>query len=102
MREEIVILNKSKVSTILGILSILPVIVSIIFFNIPRGPNTDIYLRIITFNILSIIGFILAVISLFMSISSKRIRKLLIGLVGLTLNVLVLFFTFLLLVTTGI
>lgn len=102
MREEIVILNKSKVSTILGVLSILPVIVSIIFFNIPRGPNTDIYLIIITFNILSIIGFILSVISLFMSISSKRIRKLLIGLVGLTLNVLVLFFTFLLLVTTGI
>ena len=102
MREEIVILNKSKISTILGVLSILPVIVSIIFFNIPRGPNTDIYLIIITFNILSIIGFILSVISLFMSISSKRIRKLLIGLVGLTLNVLVLFFTFLLLVTTGI
>ena len=96
------ILNKSKVSTILGVLSILPVIASIIFFNIPRGPNTDIYLIIITFTILSIIGFILSVISLFMSISSKRIRKLLIGLVGLTLNVLVLFFTFLLLVTTGI
>lgn len=38
----IMILNKNKTRTILGILSKLPVIVCIIFFNTPKGPNTSI------------------------------------------------------------
>lgn len=98
------ILKENIDGTILGILSILPVIVNIIYFNSPRGPNsnTEIYFRIFIFNILSIIGIILAISSLYMSISSRHIRKLLIGLVGLTVNVFALFFTSLLLITTGI
>ncbi|MBD8031966.1 hypothetical protein H9632_02715 [Solibacillus sp. Sa1YVA6] len=93
-------LNKSKVTTILGILSILPVIVSIIFFYTERGPNADIYLLITIYSILSIIGIILAVISSWMS--KGRISKLLIGLIGLIANLAVLFFAFLLLLAMGI
>lgn len=94
------ILNKSKVGTILGVLSILPVIVSIIFFYIARGPNADIYFAITIFSFLSIIGTILAVISLWMS--KGRIRKLLIGFIGLFANLAVLVFAFLLLLAMGI
>ncbi|MGE7023049.1 hypothetical protein [Solibacillus cecembensis] len=95
-------MNKGKVSTILGALSILPVIVSSIVFFALRGPNADVYLIIIIFGILSIIGIILAIISIFMSISSRLIRKLLFGLVGLSANVFVLFLAFLLLLAMGI
>ena len=95
-------LNKSKMSTILGALSILPVIVSSIAFFALRGPNADVYLIINIFGISSIIGIILAVISIFMSISTRLIRKLLFGLVGLSANVFVLFLAFLLLLAMGI
>ncbi|RIJ66915.1 hypothetical protein D1606_05270 [Rummeliibacillus sp. POC4] len=94
------ILNKGKLATILGILSILSVIVSFILLN---ALNTDIFFKMITFNILSTIGFILAVTSLIMSISSRCIRLLLIGFVGITVNALALLFGFLLFVmVTGI
>lgn len=96
----VLILNKSKVATILGILSILPVIVCIIFFYTERGPNADIYLVITIYSVLSIIGIILAVISSWMS--KGRISKLLIGLIGLIANLAVLFFAFLLLLAMGI
>lgn len=95
-----IILNKSKTGTILGILSILPVIVSIIVFLKLRGPNADVYFIITIFSILSIIGIILAVISSWMS--KRRISKLLIGLVGLTANLAVLVVAFLLLLAMGI
>ena len=98
--EGVLILNESKVGTILGILSILPVIVSIIFFYTERGPNADIYLGITIFSILSIIGIILAAISSWMS--KGRISKLLIGLIGLIANLAVLVFAFLLLLAMGI
>ena len=93
-------LNKSKVGTILGFLSILPAIVSIIFFYTERGPKADIYLIINTFSVLGIIGIILAAISLWMS--KGRISKLLIGLVGLIANSAVLVVAFLLLLAMGI
>ena len=98
--EGVLILNKSKVGTILGILSILPVIVSIIFFYTERGPNADIYLGITIYSVLSIIGIILAAISSWMS--KGRISKLLIGLIGLIANLAVLVFAFLLLLAMGI
>ena len=93
-------MNKSKVGTTLGFLSVLSVIVSIIFFYTVRGPNADIYFGITIFSVLSIIGIILAVISLWMS--KGRIRKLLIGMVGLIANIAVLVFAFLLLLAMGI
>lgn len=93
-------MDKSKVGATLGFLSILPVIVSTIFFYTERGPNADIYLIINIFSVLSIIGIILAVISLRMS--KGRIIKLLIGLVGLVANLAVLVVAFLLLLAMGI
>ena len=93
-------MDKSKAGIVLGILSILPVIVSIIFFYTQRGQNADIYLGITIFSVLSIIGIILAAISLWMS--KRRISKLLIGLVGLIANLAVLVIAFLLLLAMGI
>ncbi len=93
-------MNKSKVGTTLGVLSILPVIASAIFFYTERGPNADAYLIIDISSVLSIIGIILAVISLW--ISKGRISKLLIGSVGLIANLVVLVLAFLLLLAMGI
>jgi uncharacterized membrane protein HdeD (DUF308 family) len=93
-------LNKSKVGTTLGFLSILPAIVSVIFYYTERGPNADIYLIINISGVLSIIGIILSVISLWMS--KGRISKLLIGLIGLIANLVILVLAFLLLLAMGI
>lgn len=92
-------MDKSKAGKVLGILSIMPIIVSIIFFYIQRGPNADIYLGITIFSILSIVGIILAVIS---SVISKRRLNKLIGLIGLIANLAVLVIAFLLLLAMGI
>lgn len=93
-------LDKSKLGTALGILSILPVIVSTVFFYTERGPNADIYFAITVFSVLSVIGFILAVMSLWMA--KGRLSKLLIGSVGLIANLAVLVVAFLLLLAMGI
>ena len=93
-------MNKSKEGATLGVLSILSVIVSIIFFYTVRGPNFDIYFGITIFSVLSIIGIILAVMSLWMS--KGHISKLLIGLIGLIANLAVLAFALLLLLAMGI
>ncbi|MGN7476371.1 hypothetical protein ACTHOQ_00845 [Solibacillus silvestris] len=95
-------MDKSKAGTILGAFSIMPVIISIILFNIPWEPSADMHMEIIISAILGITGILLAVSSLFMAIPSGRIRILLMGLFGLSANVIALFFTFLLLVATGI
>ena len=92
-------MNKSNVGTISGFLSLLPVIGSVIFFYTERGPNADGYLIIDISSVLSIIGIILAVLSLWMS--KGRISKLVIGLVGLIANVVVLVFALLLLLAMG-
>ena len=89
-------MDKRKVGNILGVTSLLPVIISIIVFYALRGPNADIYFGITIFNILSIIGISLAIISWVMS---KRLIPLFIGLLG---NVFVLACTFLLLLAMGI
>mgnify|MGYP006368902437 CR=1 FL=1 len=93
-------LNKSKLGPILGMLSILPVIISIIYFYMERGPNADIYLVITIYSILSIIGLILAALSIWMT--KRHFSKLLIGLVGLIANLAVLVIAFLLLLALGI
>jgi uncharacterized membrane protein HdeD (DUF308 family) len=92
-------LNKSRVGTILGILSVLPVIVSIIFFYTKRGPIADIYLFITIFSVFFIIGIIVAGISSRMS--KGRISKLLIGLLGIIASLAVIVVAFLLLLAMG-
>ena len=93
-------LDKSKLGTALGILYILSVIVSTIFFYIERGPNADIYFAIIVFSVLSVIGIILGVMSLWMAKGHKS--KSLIGSVGVIANVAVLVVAYLLLLAMGI
>ena len=96
-------MNKPKVGTTLGILSILPVIISIIFFFIERGPNADIYAAITIFSVLSIIGILLSILSIILLWMSKEHKsKVLIGLVGVIANLFVLVFAFFLLLAMGI
>jgi hypothetical protein len=80
----------------LGFSSILAVIISIIIFFILRGPNADIYFGSTIFSSLSIIGILLAILSWLMS---KRLKLLIVGLLG---NGVVLVFAFLLLLAMGI
>jgi hypothetical protein len=89
-------LDKRKVGSTLGVTSILLVIISIIIFYTQRGPNADIYLFIIVFSILSIIGILFAIFSWLMS---KHFIFLITGLLG---NGAVLVFAFLLLLAMGI
>lgn len=91
-----IILDKRKVGNILGASSLLPVVISVIVFFALRGPNVDIYLVIMIFSVLSIVGVALAILSWVMS---KRCIPLIIGLLG---NVLVLGCTYLLLLAMGI
>ena len=93
-------MKKSKLGTILGMLSILPVIVSTIYFYVERGPNADIYLVITIYSVLSIIGLILATLSIWKT--KRHISKLLIGLIGLIANLALLVIAFLLLLAMGI
>lgn len=93
-------MDKSKLGTTLGILSILSVIVSTIFFYTERGPNADIYFGITVFSVLSVIGIILGIVSLWMAKGHRS--KLLIGSVGVMANVAVLVVAFLLLLAMGI
>ncbi|MFJ8261231.1 hypothetical protein ACIQ4I_04615 [Rummeliibacillus sp. NPDC094406] len=89
-------MDKRKVGSILGVLSVLSAIISIIIFYTTRGPNVDIYFLIEIFSILSIIGFLFAIFSWLMS---KRIIFLIIGVIG---NGFVLVCTFFLLLAMGI
>lgn len=90
-------MNKSKTGIILGVLSLLPVLVSIISFYVLRGPNASPTPAINIFILSSITGIILACISL------KKSNKfnLLIGVLGLILNLLVLAGAFLLMLAYG-
>ncbi|MGE7692183.1 hypothetical protein ACQKMI_23765 [Lysinibacillus sp. NPDC097214] len=89
-------MTKRKVGDILSVTSLLPAIISVIFFFLKRGPDFDIYFAIAVFSILSLIGIIFAVISLFIS------RKRIFGWFGLIANVLVLIFAYLLQLAMGI
>ncbi|MFJ3389287.1 hypothetical protein [Lysinibacillus sp. NPDC086135] len=87
---------KKKVGDILSVSSLVPVIISVIFFYIKRGPDFDIYFGIALFSILSIIGIIFAVVSLVLS------KKHIFGWIGLITNVLVLVYAYLLQLAMGI
>jgi len=89
-------LNKEKIGSVLGVISILPVIISFIIFYTLRDPNADIYFIIIIFSILSIIGILIAIISFVMS---KRLILFIVGLLG---NGFVLVCACLLLLAMGI
>lgn len=84
-----------KAGRIVGLLSLLPVLISIITFFIMRGPNVDVYLMIIIHSILSFVGIVLAIISLV----KNQILLFFLGLLG---NGLVLVFAFFLLLAMGI
>ena len=100
MRRAAITIIPSGVGIILGVSSLLPVIVSIIFFLTERGPNADIYLVITVFSILSIIGIILSIVSTVLS--KRRKSGVIFGLIGLTGNLAVLIFAFLLIIAMGI
>jgi len=92
-----VLLNKKRnAGFLLGVLSILTAIISVIFFYVTRGPNTDIYFGIMIFSILSVLGILLAILSW---LASKRF---ILPIIGLIANGLVLGSAFLLLVAMGI
>ncbi len=89
-------MNKRKAGTVLGVLSLLPLLISILFFYNQRGPNADISMFITLYGILAIIGIIFTITSWVMS---KRKIFLVIGLLG---NSLLLAMTYLLLLAMGI
>ncbi len=76
---EVVVLNKSKVGSILGVLSILSVIICFVIFYVLRGPNADIYFFINIFGTLSIVGILFAIFTL---VISKRFILFIIGILG--------------------
>jgi len=83
---------KGKTRNILGSLSILTVIISVVFFFITRGPNTNITSGISVFTVLSILGFIFAIVS----------KKLWFVIMGIVLNGAVLVIAYFLLLAVGI
>lgn len=88
--------KKRKAGFLLGGLSILTSIISVIFFYVTRGPNTDIYFAVMIFSILSVLGILLAILSW---LASKRF---ILPIIGLVANGLVLGAAFLLLLAMGI
>jgi hypothetical protein len=82
-------LNKKDV---LGTMSMVTVLISIIFFLIIRGPNANITLGISVFTILSVLGIIFA-------IASKKLWFILTGIIA---NGAVLVFAYFLLLAMGI
>lgn len=77
---------------ILGALSILTVLISVIFFFIIRGPDANLTLGVIVFAVLSVLGIIFA-------IASKKFWFILIGII---LNGAVLIGAYFLLLAMGI
>lgn len=89
-------MDKRKKGNILGIVALVPIIINILIFYLLRGPDADIYVMIAVYAVLSIIGFVLAIRSWFMS---RRLILLIFGLLG---NALVLGVASLLLLAMGI
>jgi len=89
-------LDKRKTGSLLGMGSLLPVIVSVIYFFTQRGLHADIYQVIIVLGILSAIGILLAVFSWALT---RRLSFFIIGLIG---NGIVIYCTFFLLLAMGI
>ncbi|MGJ9459889.1 hypothetical protein [Oceanobacillus sp. CF4.6] len=85
-------MNKKKAKNILGVLSILTVVISIIFFFITRGPNSSLTLAISVFTVLSVLGIIFAITS----------KKLWFIVIGIILNSAVLVFAYFLLIALAI
>lgn len=88
-RREVTLLNRKK---ILGVLSLLTAIISIIFFLIIRGPNANVTVAISVFTVLSLLGIIFA-------ITSKKLWSIITGII---LNGTVLIFAYFLLLAVGI
>lgn len=89
-------LTKKRVGSILGFMSLLPLIISFIIFYIERGPNADVYLLINVGGISAIIGILFAVLSWVMA------KRLFIPIIGILANSFILVYVFLLLLAMGI
>ncbi|WP_079529526.1 hypothetical protein [Halobacillus hunanensis] len=76
----------------LGILSLLTVAISVIFFFIIRGTNANLTLGISVFTVLSVLGVIFALLS----------KKLWFIIAGILLNGALIVFAYLLLLAVGI
>lgn len=81
-------MNKKNV---LGTMSIVTILISIIFFLIIRGPNANLNLGISVFTILSVLGIIFAIAS----------KKLWFIITGIIVNGAVLVFAYFLLLAMG-
>lgn len=75
-----------------GLLSLLMVVINTIVFFIMRGPNANVYVIIVIFSLLSIVGILFAILS-------KRWFSIIIGII---LNGGIMVFAFLLLLAMGI
>ncbi|MCM2676857.1 hypothetical protein [Alkalicoccobacillus plakortidis] len=89
-------MTKQKVGRASGIVSLICIAVSVIYFFFSRGPEADVYLMIAVGGISSIAGLILAIVSAFLM---KRYVYLIVGLLG---NGTILVFSFFLLLAMGI
>lgn len=90
---------KKNIGIILGVLSIVPVIVSIITFYTLRGPNVGPNPGIPIFITLSIAGVLIGIVSFRLSYPNKM--KLLIGIISVLANLFILVCAFLLLLAYG-
>lgn len=88
----VVTLSTQKGKKIVGALSIVTVVISVIFFFIIRGPNANLTLGISVFTVLSVLGIIFAILS----------RKIWFAVTGILLNGAVLVFAYFLLIAVGI
>lgn len=75
-----------------GLLSLLTFGISVTAFFLMRGPDGDVYLGIIVFSVLSVMGLLFAVLS----------KQLLWTILGIGVNLIPLIFAFLLLLAMGI
>lgn len=92
-------MDKFKKGIILGALSIVPVVISIIIFFATRGPNANLVPKVYFFITLPIIGIILAGTS--MRLIKQTPIRLLIGGIGVIANLFILVCTLLLLFAYG-
>lgn len=85
-------MNEKQRKNLYGVLSILTVVISILFFYITRGPNASLTLAVIVLTALSVLGIIFAIIS----------EKLRFIIVGSILNGAVFVYAYFLFIAVGI
>ena len=92
-------MNKIKMGILLGVVSLLPAIGSVITFYVRRGPNAEPFPALSISLIASLIGILLAGFSIWLTKSNKL--KMVMGIIGLLANLFVLACGLLLLLAYG-